>query len=343
MAAQGLSADGLVTHMRRIQGRIRDHLRTAMLRATGDADARRTMAHAARTDGPGDTIYGIDEIVEAVLVPECEAWAAETPLLLLAEGLPPEGVPLGSGPPAFRLLVDPIDGTRGLMHDKRSGWCLMAAAPDRGADTRLSDAVAAVMTELPTTRQSSSDCLWTTAGGAALGERCDLTSGQSSPLTPTPSTASDLAHGFATVNDFTRVGRREIAEISERVLEGVLGPCGDDGDGLDCFPDQYVCCGGQLAELAMGRDRFVLDVRPEVYRHLGTRQGRGNHPYDLCTLSIAARAGVVICDPATGGPVDGPFGIEGTLSFAAYANRTLADRIQPVVARVLAEITPPCG
>jgi len=330
-------AEAVVARMLQIQARIRDHLRLEVARHLDADSGPSALAHAARTDGPGDTIYGIDEIVEAVLVPECEAWGREIPFLLLAEGLPPEGVACGRGAPVFRLLVDPIDGTRGLMHDKRSGWCLMAAAPDHGDETRLQHVEAAAMVELPHSRQTTSDALWSVRGGAARAQRDDLVAGTASGFALRPSSASDLAHGFATINDFTRRGRVLTARLAEDLLDRVLGAA---GDGLDCFPDQYLCCGGQLAELCLGRDRFVLDVRPEVYRTLGIAEGRANHPYDLCTILIAQNAGVVVVDPRTGQAVDAALRIEPQLSFAAYANRALADSIQPVVQELVARYCP---
>ena len=33
---------------------------------------------------------------------------------------------------AWTVIVDSIDGTRGLMYDKRSAWCLAAVAPPGG-------------------------------------------------------------------------------------------------------------------------------------------------------------------------------------------------------------------
>ena len=51
----------------------------------------------------------------------------------------------------FVWVLDPIDGTRCIMHDKRSAWVLAGIAPQKGEATRLSDIVAASMTELPTT------------------------------------------------------------------------------------------------------------------------------------------------------------------------------------------------
>lgn len=72
---------------------------------------------------PGDTAYGIDRVGESVLLELVERHlSAWLPVLVLAEGLPDAG--LGPGvarvPTAsprdsvrFRVVVDPIDGTRG--------------------------------------------------------------------------------------------------------------------------------------------------------------------------------------------------------------------------------------
>ena len=52
----------------------------------------------------------------------------------------------------MRIIIDPIDGTRGLMYDKRSAFFLAGAAPNRGDSTTLQDIEVAAMVELPTTR-----------------------------------------------------------------------------------------------------------------------------------------------------------------------------------------------
>ena len=78
---------------------------------------------------------------------------------LVSEGLD-EPVVIGADP-QWTVIVDSIDGTRGLMYDKRPAWCLAAAAPRGGS---LRDVVAAAMTELPTTKQGLADQLSGTRG-----------------------------------------------------------------------------------------------------------------------------------------------------------------------------------
>ncbi|HET6194282.1 MAG TPA: hypothetical protein VFE12_00950 [Acetobacteraceae bacterium] len=256
----------ILARLRSVQAELRELLRAHMA-----AQEPKVWSRTVR-DGAGDTIFGIDAAIEELLLHRCAEWGKEQHFTLLAEGLDPNGVVFGKpglGGPPFRLLVDPIDGTRGLMFDKRSAWCLMAAAPDRGNDTRLSDVAVAVMTELPTTRQGCSDALWAMRGQPARGERTDLRTGARTALPIVPSNADTLKHGFATVNNFFPGGKTITAAIEERILEQALGPWNPQK--AEVYTDQYICSGGQLAELALGRDRFVLDIRPLVHAHLGHR------------------------------------------------------------------------
>ena len=81
--------------------------------------------------------------------PTTRCWAGSSStgptVRVVSEGLD-EPVVVGATP-AWTVIVDTIDGTRGLMYDKRPAWCLAAAAPVGGS---LHDIVAAAMTELPT-------------------------------------------------------------------------------------------------------------------------------------------------------------------------------------------------
>ena len=69
------------------------------------------------------------------------------------------------------IIVDPIDGTRGLMYQKRSAWVLTGVAPNRGADTSLRDIVLAVQTEIPLVKQHLSDQMWALKGEGAQARR----------------------------------------------------------------------------------------------------------------------------------------------------------------------------
>lgn len=315
----------LVVRLRAIQVEIRGALRAYMM-----AQETAVLSRTVR-DGDGDTIFGIDVAVEEILLRQCEQWGESQHFVLLGEGFPPSGVEFGRpgrGGPPFRLLVDPVDGTRGLMFDKRSAWCLIGAAPDRGAATRLQDVEVAVMTELPTTRQATSDVLWAVPDEPAHGERHDIATGAVRRLPIAPSPATTLRHGFATVSSYFPGGKALLGALDEAIVARALG--GWNPEKAEVYTDQYICSGGQLAEVALGRDRFVLDVRPLVHHKLGVTSSLACRPYDLVTWRIAQAAGCVVCDPF-GEPLDAPLDTTTNLSFACYANRKLAELLIPIV------------
>lgn len=312
-----------------LEERIRDALRESMSRQDLERQSR-----VERDAEEGDTIFGIDVDAERILLAECEEWAREEPFVLVAEGVdPPSGRAFGRGSPTARVICDPIDGTRGLMFDKRSAWSLAAVAPERGASTRLSDVVLAAMTELPTTRQGTADVLWATRDGPAHGRRVQLADDTSHALEIRPSRATTIRHGFATVCNFFQGGKELTSRLDEELMEAVLG--GWDHRKAEVYSDQYISSGGQLAELALGRDRMVLDVRPLVHRALGHADTLCSKPYDLCTALVARAAGCVVTCP-DGAPLDPPLDTTTNVAFVGYANSTLADAIQPHLTRLLA-------
>ncbi|MGE3173401.1 MAG: inositol monophosphatase [Planctomycetota bacterium] len=315
----------IVLKLRDMQANLRAALRAHMM-----AQEPQLWARAARDDA-GDTIFGLDVAVEDLLLEQCVEWGQRQHFVLIAEGLDPGGIQFGRpglGGPPFRLLVDPIDGTRGLMFDKRSAWCLMGAAPDKGKDTTLADIEIAVMTELPTTRQATSDVLWAVRGKGTKCERQNLVRGGAMPFPVKPSGAVDLKHGFATVASFFHGGRELTARLDAAILDRAFGPWNPDKAEVYC--DQYISSGGQLAELALGRDRFVLDARPLVYEKLGVRSSLCCRPYDLCAMLVAQEAGCVVTDPL-GEPLRAPLDTETNVAWVGYANSKLAAAMQPIV------------
>ncbi len=295
-----------------------------------------SLAQVAR-ESAADTIYQLDTHIEPVLEEFCEAWGRELPLILIAEGIDDEhgseGIrcfPHGTRPAdaAFRLIVDPIDGTRELMYDKRSGWLLAGVAANHGEATRLSHIEAAVQVEIPTSRQNLSDVLWAIRGKGAMAERENLDTHGTTQLMLRPSGAQNIAHGFGSVVSFFPGTKVVAAEL----MEAISIRCGggmDPGRPL-VFEDQYISTGGQLHEVMMGHDRFIADVRPHFYRLGGQSAGLSAHAYDLCTMVIAQEAGVVLTN-GLGGAVDGVLDVTSSVAWVAYANEALRDLIEPVM------------
>lgn len=294
------------------------------------------MAHIAAEEQSGDTIYAVDRVSEELLVDFfAHEIAPRWPLVLVAEGLPGGQVVLPQGSRAddalIRVIVDPIDGTRGLMYQKRSAWVLTGVAPNRGPDTRLRDIELAVQTEIPLVKQHLSDELWATRDGFAQAVRFNRLTGEQQPLTLRPSRAHSIAHGFAMISRFFPGARQELAAIDEAVILAILGPT--QPGKAHCFEDQYISSGGQLYELIAGHDRYVADLRPLLDRWLAA-QGRALgiccHPYDLASMLIAEQAGVLLTD-ATGTPLDAPLSTEHDVSWIGYANPTIRAQVEPVL------------
>jgi fructose-1,6-bisphosphatase/inositol monophosphatase family enzyme len=290
-------------------------------------------------DGPGDTIYRIDKVSEVLLLERLGASAAALGgVVLVAEGLPDGEVTLPSGfagTPAWRFIMDPIDGTRGIMYQKRSAWVLCAVAPNRGAQTSLRDIVVAVQTEIPTLKQHLCDELWAVRGQGAHLWRVNRLTGQRGELSLRPSRAPSLSHGFAMLTRFFPGARDELAAIDDEIMLGVMGPP-PEGKAL-CFEDQYASTGGQLYELCVGHDRFNADLRPlmtELLRQRGLPPGLCCHPYDVCTALIAEEAGVLVTD-ACGAPLDVPLDVHCDVAWVGYANAAIRANVEPALEAAL--------
>jgi fructose-1,6-bisphosphatase/inositol monophosphatase family enzyme len=296
-----------------------------------DACARQTTEQLAATAGDeGDTIYAVDRVGEDALVRGLAQLAHREPLCLIAEGIPGGSLVLPRGASErdcrWRLLIDPIDGTRGLMYQKRSAWVLTGVAPNRGAETRLSDIVLAVQTEIPLLKQHLSDQLWAIRGEGLQARRQNRLTGTVEPLTLRPSRAGTLDHGFATIVRFFPGAREPLAAIDDEIARTLVEAAPKRAVS---FEDQYASTGGELYELMAGHDRFVADLRPLV-----GPAGLCCHPYDLCTELIAREAGVIVTTPA-GGTLDAPLDVTADVAWVGYANERLRSLIEPVLQAAL--------
>ncbi|HYJ48185.1 MAG TPA: hypothetical protein VEV81_16350 [Pyrinomonadaceae bacterium] len=317
--------------IRRIHERVRDQV----LEECERADLEELSA-VADDEAEGDTIYAVDRVSEELLVKLFESEiAGSMPLVLVAEGIEDGHLVLPRGAAetdaVWRVIVDPIDGTRGLMYQKRSAWVLTGVARNRGSETTLRDIVLAVQTEIPLVKQHLSDTLWATPGGGARAERFNRLTGERRPLALRPSRAATIRHGFAMLARFFPGARDELAAIDEEIVRGALGPV--EPGKAHCFEDQYLSSGGQLYELMMGHDRFVADLRPLIetlLRKRGLALGICCHPYDVCTELIAREAGVQVTDEH-GAPLNAPLSVEPDVTWVGYANEQIRREIEPLL------------
>jgi fructose-1,6-bisphosphatase/inositol monophosphatase family enzyme len=324
----------LLTPIRDLHERIRAAVVEACERAALDEMSQ--VVH----DDEGDTIYAVDRVSEDLLIEFFEQEVANTtPLLLIAEGLEGGQVMLPRGVPEseaiWRIIVDPIDGTRGLMYQKRSAWILTGVAQNRGPETNLQDIELTVQTEIPLVKQHLSDSAWAIRGEGVQAERLNRLTGERTPLKLQPSRAPSIAQGFATLARFIPGARDELAAMDEEIVRAALGPP-PPGKAL-CFEDQYISSGGQLWELMAGHDRFVADLRAHMGPIMARRDlplGLCCHAYDLCTELLARELGVIVTD-GSGGPLRARLAVEPDLSWAGYANAAIRAQIEPLLQAAL--------
>jgi fructose-1,6-bisphosphatase/inositol monophosphatase family enzyme len=311
--------------------RVHDEIRNAVVAAAEQSDELASI----HRDEEGDTIYAIDAVSEERLLELFRDLSREHSFVLIAEGLKGGKTvfPAGSteAAAAWRIIVDPVDGSRGLMYQKRSAWILTGVARNRGPATSLQDIAVAVQTEIPILKQHLSDQLWAIRGKGAFAERFNRLTGERSPIHLRPSTSSTIAHGFAMISRFFPGARDELAAIDDEIVRAVLGP--SPSGKAHCFEDQYISTGGQLYELIAGHDRFVADLRPLLKTTLANRGLAANlccHPYDLCSALIASEINVVITG-IFGEPLDAPLNVEADVAWVGYANERVRRQVEPAL------------
>jgi hypothetical protein len=140
--------------------------------ATAKASELSAVAHV----GAGDVSYGIDVPAEG-LVREVASRAPE-PILVVAEGIGTQVFPAGAHAEdaRFCLIVDPVDGSRELMYQKRSAFILSGLAPVGVGLPDLSSVVLGVVTELPPSASSRAVQAWAVRGEGAYEQLWDLDS-----------------------------------------------------------------------------------------------------------------------------------------------------------------------
>lgn len=320
----------LLDPLRRLHEEIRASVVAACERASTSELAK------VVSEQEGDTIFALDRISEELLIDYFEREVAPlAPVLLIAEGLSDGQIILPRGTPesdvVWRTIVDPIDGTRGLMYQKRSGWILTGVARNRGPDTSLNDVELAVQTEIPLAKQHLSDVLWAVRGEGFHAERFNRLTGEQAVLQLHPSTANNIAQSYSQVVRFFPGVRDVLAAIDDEIVFAALGQA--QPGKAQCFEDQYTSTGGQLYELIAGHDRFVADIRANldpVTAERGLPRLLCCHPYDLCTELIAREAGVIVTG-VDGDPLKARLAVEPDVSWVGYANERIRATIEPLL------------
>jgi hypothetical protein len=321
---------------RRLLCALHDHIRDTLIAARSKHATK--FARVASVTA-ADTIYYVDRLSEEAIIEWFDAhWPRQWPIELVMEGLEDGTTTFPRGTPVvrteFKCILDPIDGTRGVMYDKRSAWILTGLAPQRGGKTDIRDIVVAAMTEFPTTKHGFADQLSAVAGAGVIAETVNLSTRKRRRWVPRPSRAKNFEHGFASIARFFPEGKALLGAFEEELWRE-LGILGKNGGQL-VFDDQYISTGGQLFELIVGHDRMLGDLRPAAYAKLGlSNAALCCHPYDICTALIAHEAGCVVEMP-DGRALRAPLDTTTCVAWMGYANPTLARTVRPVLRRLMA-------
>ncbi len=287
----------------------------AVRAAVGAGPVGATDHTVARVEG-GDELFGVDVRAEVALLDAMAAVGRRWPGTLVMEGHAAPIV-LGAAGGPWRYIADPVDGSRPWLAGKRSAWVLIGAGREA---TTLADLEVGAAVELPTARAAWALAAWAHRGGEPSAVDDDLVAGgPPRPVALRPRATPDLQRAFVTVARFAPGTKAAVGAWEDAVLAGI-----------ETYEDPYLCSGGQLMELATGREAAVFDPRPVV------GGGFAAHPYDLAAVVVARAAGVIV-EAIPPGPLTAPLDTSTPVAWAGYANEAVAAVLRPRVAAV----TPP--
>ena len=299
---------------------------------------------SVKRQGAGDVSFGIDIEAEA-RIGRVFGGSPEA-VVVVAEGLGRKVFPKGARDDAasWIVVIDPLDGTREIMYDKRSAWILSGVAPNLGGATTLADIVWALVTEVPTSRQTTGVVVRADKGCGAWEQVWDLVAGR--PVTDfrrlRTSDATSILQGFAPVVRYFPGFHGPLGQFADDLFDSVFRNSARS-DAL-VFDDAYLSTAGQLYLLASGTYRLVLDLRPEVAARRSA-QGRElslcAHPYDLAGIAlVATEAGATLVTP-DGAPLAYPLDTSTDCAYMAFANEAIQEQVWAAVADALRRLRQP--
>ena len=309
----------------------------------GPADATAELARPIR-EGAGDTTFGLDARTEEVAERWLDDVAATEPVSFLTEdrgwlhrGPGPRGATGAIELPGFdhggpRIALDPVDGTRNLMNDLRSAWCVVSYAGPGPDEPRLADVTYGLVGELSTSREARRRVFSAHRSGACRVELVDRDGAVARASTVQVDDDDRPDQGYFPFFRFRPEERPAIATLEADFFERLAA---HERAAIEtCFDDQYITSAGQLVLLALGTYRMVSDLRGTV----AAAQGRTtitSKPYDIAgAIVVATAAGCVLTDP-DGGALDFPIDTESPVSFVGWVNDRTRRRLAPHFAGAL--------
>ncbi len=317
--------------LRALCDRIRETTRGALLERAPEELAR------PAGEGAGDVTYGLDLPSEELLTAWLRETAAAGPLSLLTEdagwrhaGPGPDGAAAeldGFDHGGPRIAIDPVDGTRNLMAALRSAWTVVSFAPPGAGVPRYGELTGGIVAEIPTPLAAAYRVLAAPRGGPCRYDERDLATGEPRAERDLVADADDRAdHGYFPVFRYKPDQRPAIAAVEAAFFARL-----EEREGADarhCFDDQYISNAGQLALLALGTYRMIVDPRALVAERQGTTTVTSK-PYDVGGALVCAAAAGASLSAADGAELDFPMDAETPVHFAGYANAATRARLEP--------------
>lgn len=282
-------------------------------------------------DVSGDSSYAIDANLDKPIDTFFRQFGNNVgSCLLISEGAKPK--PFGAEKPEdckYVVIIDPVDGTRGLMYNMTSAWTLAGVALNKSG-VSLKDIEIALQTELPTTKQYLFDSFVGVKNRGVKSTRHNILTGDYNEWKPEPSKAKSIKRGFAMLSKFFEGSKTQTAEIEEQLYKRLNL---FKKERAMVFDEEYIASGGQFSRLSTGAYRFCGDLRPLFSRGLCA------HPYDVCTEIIPKELGVEVTD-INGNDLCPPLDTTTDVAWLGYANKSIRKQVEPVLQEVLKEKIP---
>ena len=314
---------------------------------------RTTLAHVTRRDdvtaivgrGAGDATFAIDVVAEKVVSIWLEEVAQKEAISLMTEdvGWRHVGPRAGGGAKELdgfdhggpRIALDPIDGTRMVMHDLRSAWIVVSFAGPGVGPPRFGDQEFGIVSEIPDTRTRLARELDAARGFGCGVTWIDLDDGDTRSTRRAIACDTDerADRGYYPFFGYEPGGRARAQQLAASVISRVAADLSDI-DQTTILDDQYISSGGQLVLLVLGTYRLIVDARVSLnILHSENRQTA--KPYDVAgALLVAQEAGCAIVRP-DGSALDFEIDVETPVEFAGFHNEATRDRWLPALARAL--------
>jgi len=278
-------------------------------------------------EGNGDYSYNIDIFSEQIIEEYFQKKDFPGGIVIVSEGIGEKVYPesMSNRDAKYKLIIDPVDGTRELMYDKRSAWIITGIAKNIGDDTTLNHIEVSIQTELPTTKQNLSSVIVAVLDEGSWETIWDIKKRKivSESKRLKASTSKDLLHGYAVFTNYFPGARKIISGFADSIVSEFI--LTDSEDKSLIFDDQYISTGGQMYLLAKGVYRFAIDFRPLLTNYT-KKKGYGKmlscHPYDLGGYLIVKEAGGIITS-LDGGVLDYPLDVKTDCAWVAYANENI--------------------